>query len=102
MNETAVVFIDDDPDIRLAMAQTLSLEDLPVECYSDGESGLAALTAHYEGVVLCDYNMPGLDGVAVLKRIQAIDDAIPVIILTGQGDISTAVSAMQQGAYDFI
>lgn len=102
MSKAAVIFIDDDPDIRQVMAQTLALDDMAVGCFADGKSGLAALDAEFEGVVLCDYNMPDMDGLAVLESIRRLDDAIPVIILTGQGDISTAVNAMQHGAYDFI
>jgi len=102
MTRPAVVFIDDDPDIRQVMAQTLALADMKVVCYADGESGLADIDSDFDGVVLCDYNMPDMDGLAVLEAVRQRDEAIPVIILTGQGDISTAVNAMQQGAYDFI
>lgn len=102
MIDASVIFVDDDPHIRQAIAQTLTLEDLSVSCFEDARSGLENITQDYEGVVLCDYNMPGMDGLEMLDRIRAMDETIPVIILTGQGDISTAVSAMQQGAYDFI
>lgn len=102
MTQPSVVFVDDDAHIRQAMVQTLSLEDLPVACYADGASALEDLGPEFAGVVLCDYTMPGMDGLELMARIRALDDAIPVIILTGHGDISTAVSAMQQGAYDFI
>lgn len=102
MTEAAVMFIDDDADIRRVMAQSLALDDIPVQCFADGASALAGINGEFEGVVLCDYNMPGMDGLAVLERVNGIDDTIPVIILTGQGDISTAVTAMQKGAYDFI
>ncbi|WP_166261892.1 sigma-54-dependent transcriptional regulator [Marinobacter salicampi] len=102
MTRATVIFIDDDPDIRQVMAQTLALEDLAVACYAAGADALPEITADFEGVVLCDYNMPGMDGLAVLAAVRRVDDAIPVIILTGQGDISTAVNAMQSGAYDFI
>ncbi|EMP57157.1 two component Fis family sigma54-specific transcriptional regulator [Marinobacter santoriniensis NKSG1] len=102
MSQPSVIFVDDDPHILQAMAQTLALEDIPVACHPDGPSALPAITPEFEGIVLCDYNMPGMDGLQLLEKVRAVDDSIPVIILTGQGDISTAVSAMQQGAYDFI
>lgn len=102
MPAPAILFIDDDADIRQVVAQTLSLENLSVACFADGASALASIDREFAGVVLCDYHMPGLDGLGVLQAIQTLDASIPVIILTGQGDISTAVSAMRQGAYDFI
>lgn len=102
MTDASVIFVDDDPHIRQAINQTLTLEDMPVVCFEDAPSGLEKITPEYEGIVLCDYNMPGMDGLEMLERVRAVDEAIPVIILTGQGDISTAVTAMQRGAYDFI
>lgn len=102
MTEVSVIFVDDDPHIRQAIVQTLTLEDMPVACFEDAASGLVNITPDYDGIVLCDYNMPGMDGLEMLDRVRAVDEAIPVIILTGQGDISTAVTAMQRGAYDFI
>ncbi|MFN3579367.1 MAG: sigma-54-dependent transcriptional regulator [Pseudomonas sp.] len=102
MSEPAIIFIDDDADIRQVIAQTLALENMAVTCFSDGATALARIDADYPGIVLCDYHMPGLDGLQVLQAIQARDSSIPVILLTGQGDISTAVAAMRQGAYDFI
>ncbi|UJJ32582.1 sigma-54-dependent transcriptional regulator [Halopseudomonas maritima] len=102
MSEPVIFFIDDEATIRQAITQTLALEDLPVRAFADGPSALAELTPDFPGIILCDYHMPGMDGLAVLQAVQACDDSIPLIILTGQGDISTAVAAMRQGAYDFI
>lgn len=102
MTTPSVIFVDDDPDIRPVMEQTLALEEISVACFADGASALKQVRPEFEGIVLCDYNMPGMDGLELLQNIQGIDQDIPVILLTGQGDISTAVSAMQQGAYDFI
>lgn len=102
MSTPSVIFVDDDPDIRPLMEQTLNLEGLPVVCVEDGPAALRMIRPEFEGIVLCDYNMPDMDGLEVMRRVRAIDADIPVILLTGQGDISTAVNAMQQGAYDFI
>ncbi|MHA7879322.1 MAG: sigma-54-dependent transcriptional regulator [Saccharospirillum sp.] len=102
MSETSVIFIDDEPDIRQVMKQTLLLDDLMADCYDSGRAALEAINDEFPGVILCDYNMPSMNGLEVLQQVRQIDPGIPVIILTGQGDISTAVNAMQLGAYDFI
>lgn len=102
MTEPDILFIDDEADLRRVLAQSLSLEGFSVQTFPDGKSALAALTPQFNGVVVCDYHMPGYHGLDVLADIQSLDTAIPVVILTGQGDISTAVTAMRRGAYDFI
>lgn len=102
MSAIDVIFIDDDAAIRQVMLQTLSLENLQAKGYADGLTALKDIKADFQGVVLCDFHMPELDGLQVLAKIREIDQSIPFIMLTGQGDISTAVTAMQQGAYDFI
>ena len=76
MTEPSVIFVDDDPHIRQAIAQTLKLEDLPVSCYESAPSALGQIDADYDGVVLCDYNMPemnGLDFVKALRREETGD-----------------------------
>lgn len=97
-----VIFIDDEADIRRVIAQTLQLADLRVQCFEHPESALQSISRDFAGVVLSDYNMPSMSGLEVMQQVHAIDPSLPTILLTGHGDISTAVHAMQQGAYDFI
>ena len=97
-----VIFIDDEKHIRQANMQTLELADLEVLCFEDAESGLPHLSMDWPGVVICDIRLPAMDGLEFLSQAHKIDRDLPVILITGHGDISTAVQAMRDGAYDFI
>lgn len=97
-----VLFIDDEAAIREAVQQWLELSDLSVHTCARAEDALALLDAGFAGVVVSDVRMPGMDGLALLARVVALDPELPVIMVTGHGDVPMAVSAMQQGAYDFI
>jgi two-component system, NtrC family, C4-dicarboxylate transport response regulator DctD len=97
-----VIFIDDEKHIRQANMQTLELADLEVLCFEDAESAIPHLSMDWPGVVICDIRLPGMNGLDFLSRSHAIDRDLPVILITGHGDISTAVQAMRDGAYDFI
>jgi two-component system, NtrC family, C4-dicarboxylate transport response regulator DctD len=97
-----VLFIDDEKHIRLANRQTLELADLNVTCFDCAEDALPILSTEWPGVVICDIRLPEMDGLAFLVKARKIDPHLPVILITGHGDISTAVQAMRDGAYDFI
>ncbi|MGF1759369.1 sigma-54 dependent transcriptional regulator [Photobacterium sagamiensis] len=97
-----VIFIDDEKPIRDALGQTLELEDYDVTLFASAKPALALLENHFPGVIISDINMPGIDGITFLKRALAIDPELSIILLTGHGDISTAVDAMRNGAYDFL
>lgn len=97
-----IILIDDDDDLRLSLAQGLELEGYDVHGYADPAEALERVTRRFEGIVVSDIRMPGIDGIAVLKTILAIDAALPVILITGHGDVPLAVEAMRDGAYDFI
>ena len=97
-----VLFIDDEPHIRLANRQTLELADFEVTCLATAEEALSFLVDEWPGIIICDIRLPGIDGIRFLERVRRIDLDLPVIIITGHGDVSTAVRAMRKGAYDFI
>lgn len=97
-----VLLVEDDKSVRDALAQTLELAELtPI---STGSFIVAKdlITPDFEGVILSDLRMPGRDGFHVLTYAQEVDADLPVILLTGQGDIPMAVKATQQGAFDFL
>jgi two-component system C4-dicarboxylate transport response regulator DctD len=97
-----VLFIDDEKHIRLANKQTLELADLNVTCHDCAEDAMPLLSIEWPGVVVCDIRLPHMDGLEFLVKAQKIDPHLPIILITGHGDISTAVQAMRDGAYDFI
>lgn len=97
-----VAFVDDEADIRAANSQSLGLAGFAVTAFEDAESALAALGADFAGVVVSDLRMPRLDGIELFRRLKARDPELPVILITGHGDIETAVAMLREGAYDFI
>ncbi|WP_375056015.1 sigma-54-dependent transcriptional regulator [Zobellella sp. DQSA1] len=101
-NEHSVILVDDDPHVRLSAGQTLELEDHKVIALASAEQALALIERDFSGVLVTDINMPGITGLELLQQVKAVDADIPVILITGFGDISMAVSAIRNGAYDFI
>ncbi|WP_250658853.1 sigma-54-dependent transcriptional regulator [Alkalimarinus coralli] len=86
----------------MAVQQTLELADFNVNSFESAASAIPHLSHNWPGVVVSDINMPGMNGLQLMEKVQAIDKELPVILVTGHGDISMAVSAIQNGAYDFI
>ncbi|MBN9138188.1 MAG: sigma-54-dependent Fis family transcriptional regulator, partial [Phyllobacterium sp.] len=97
-----IAFVDDDDDLRNANRQTLELAGFSVIPFADAMSALRFLTPEFAGVVVSDIRMPHVDGLEFFRRLRAMDADLPVILITGHGDIEMAVEAMQEGAYDFI
>lgn len=98
----AVALIDDDGDFREALHERLALEAYEVQAFGSAEAALKRIGPDFPGVVVTDLRMPGIDGRALLSRLQAIDEGLPVVMITGHGDIAEAVDALAQGAYDFV
>ncbi|HSV79832.1 MAG TPA: sigma-54 dependent transcriptional regulator [Ramlibacter sp.] len=98
----SVIFVDDDADMRLGSTQALELAGLDVKGFGSVEEARASIHAGVPVVVVCDVKLPGMAGTEWLNEVRAVDPDLPVILVTGHGDIAMAVRAMRQGAYDFI
>jgi two-component system, NtrC family, C4-dicarboxylate transport response regulator DctD len=94
--------VDDEVAVRTALTQTLELADISVESCNSAKTALAKLDLNWPGAIVTDMRMPDQTGADLLAAVQKMDPDIPVIILTGQGDIPMAVAAMAAGAYDFL
>lgn len=100
---TAMTFvIDDDPDVRATIREVLVGDGRAVEDFSSAEAFLAAYRPGAEGCLLVDVDLPGMSGIDLLHELRTRGDHMPVILITGSGDIGLAVEAMRTGACDFI
>ena len=99
-----ILLIEDEEPIRRVLIRILEEEnkDYEITQCEDGKSGLTTLKKEDFDLVLCDIKMPKMDGVEVLQKVREIGINVPFIMLTGHGNVSTAVEAMKSGAYDFI
>jgi two-component system C4-dicarboxylate transport response regulator DctD len=102
MKPPVVLLVDDEDELRRSTAQALDLEGLAVEQCVNAERALDFVTQGFNGLVLTDIRMPGMDGMTLMGRVREIDPDIPVILVTGHADVQLAVRAMREGAYDFI
>ena len=101
-SNSRVLFVDDDDAMRAANAQTLELAGFEPVLAVSAMQAMAHLESGFDGVVVSDIRMPGMDGLQLFEAIHAIDPDLPVILITGHGDVDMAVSALRRGVYDFI
>ncbi len=97
-----IAIVDDEQDMRQSISQWLALSGFDTEIYASAEDALKQLGPDYPGVVVSDIKMPGMGGMAFLKKLMSFDNALPVIMITGHGDVPMAVEAMRVGAYNFL
>ena len=97
-----VLVVDDDVDLRASTVQALELAGHHVQDVASADRALDYVSHGFPGVVLTDIRMPGMDGMTLMQRVHEIDREIPVILMTGHGDVQLAVRAMREGAHDFI
>ncbi len=97
-----ILFVDDDEELRRATAQSLTLEGFGVRPVAGAAQALHEIEHGFEGIVVTDIRMPGMDGLELLARLMARDPDLPVILVSGHADVPIAVGALRQGAYDVI
>ena len=97
-----ILVVDDEPSARTGLEKLLASEGYRVWTAEDGESALVLIDEIAPDIVVTDLKMPGMDGLALLERIRARDRALPVIVVTAFGDVSSAVAAMRRGAADYL
>ncbi|HUM65961.1 MAG TPA: response regulator, partial [Chitinophagaceae bacterium] len=97
-----ILIIDDEKAIRKTLSEILSFEGYKIDEAADGEEGLKRFKDKPYDVVLCDIKMPKLDGIEFLQKAGETSPDVPIIMISGHGNIETAVEAVKKGAYDFI
>ncbi len=97
-----VLFVEDEPLVRQATAQSLELAGFAVLALPSAEAAMPHLSADFPGVLVTDVRLGGASGLDLLQHSRNVAPGVPVILVTGHGDITMAVQAMREGAYDFI
>lgn len=97
-----IIVIDDDQTIIEALTEMLEIEGFQVESHLRADKAIALLNKQSSAVILSDVRMPKMDGLSLLARLQELDNELPVLLMSGHGDIPMAIEAMKEGAYDFL
>lgn len=97
-----ILFADDEEHLRRVADQSFKLEGLSADLFCDASELLPHVSRDLQTVIVTDIKMPKMGGVELLKKVMEIDPTIPVILITGHGDVDLAVSCMRDGAYDFL
>jgi two-component system nitrogen regulation response regulator NtrX len=98
----SILIVDDEAGVRAALAGILGDEGYAVETVESGEDGLVALEGRHYDLLLLDVWLPRMDGLETLERVRALDPELPVVVISGHGNIETAVKAVRLGAQDFV
>ncbi|MEU7136694.1 response regulator transcription factor [Streptomyces sp. NPDC046261] len=102
MGETSVLVVDDDPDVRAAVVDGLTVEGYTVRSAADGLEALSAVAAAQPAAIVLDLAMPVLDGLAVCRRLRELGDRTPVLVLTARDAVSDRVAGLDAGADDYL
>ncbi len=102
LNMASILIIDDEKAIRKTLSEILSYEGYKIDEAADGEEGLKKFSSATYDVVLCDIKMPKMDGIEFLEKARLVNPDVPIIVISGHGNIETAVEAVKKGAFDYI
>lgn len=102
MSASTIYIVDDDEAVRDSLGALLESQGYEVRGFPSGEDFLRAYRAGLRGCLLVDLQMPGMDGFALVERLKAAGSKLPVVVVTGHGDVPLAVKAMKAGAVDFL
>lgn len=102
MSEPIIHLIDDDEAVRTALSFVLEMADLPSRTYASGREFLEGVADVKSGCIVTDVRMPEMSGLELFRRLRELQIHLPVIIITGHGDVPLAVDAMRAGVFDFI
>ena len=97
-----ILVVDDELNLRRVLSALLARDDYDVHTAEDGEEALHVLDEHHIDMVVTDLRMPKIDGMELLRRVRAMDDELPVVIITAHGTVDNAVEALKTGAFDYI
>ena len=97
-----ILVVDDEPNLRRVLSALLARDDYDVHTAEDGEQALSVLGEHHIDMVVTDLRMPKIDGMELLRRVRAMDEELPVVIITAHGTVDNAVEALKTGAFDYI
>lgn len=97
-----ILVIDDEAPIRETLKEILEYENFEVTLAENGEKAWQIIQKNDFDVILCDVKMPGIDGVELLERVQALKPEIPMVMISGHGNVEMAIESTKKGAYDFI
>ena len=97
-----VYVIDDDEAVRDSMGMLLESADLAFRCFASADDFIAEHDSSHRGCLVLDIRMPGMNGIELQQKLKSIDSSLPIVFITGHGDVSMAVEAMRQGALDFL
>ncbi|QVL34492.1 sigma-54-dependent Fis family transcriptional regulator [Telmatocola sphagniphila] len=102
LNDASILIVDDEKIIRETLSEYLEEEGFTVKAVGSGEEALALLAKEFHEILICDINLPGMDGIEVLQRVQRVSPETFVILITAYATVETAIEAFQRGAQDYL